>query len=49
MSSIALSQRSEMSAPEISDVFDRTVAEVLGDLIILTDTETDSTSRRARG
>jgi AcrR family transcriptional regulator len=39
----------EMSAPAIADVFDRTVAEVLGDLLILTDTEMDSASRRARG
>ena len=39
----------EMSAPAIADVFDRTVAEALGDLLIRTETEMDSVSRRALG
>ena len=39
----------EMSAPAISDVFDRTVAEALGDLLTLTDTEVKSVPRRAFG
>jgi hypothetical protein len=39
----------EMSAPAIADVFDRTVAEALGDLLILTDTEVKSVPRRAFG
>jgi AcrR family transcriptional regulator len=39
----------EMSAPAIADVFDRTVAEALGDLLILTDAEVNSVPRRAFG
>lgn len=39
----------EMSAPSIADVFDRTVAEAMGDLLVLTDTETDGASRRVPG
>ena len=39
----------EMSAPAIADVFERTVAEVLGDLLILADTEMHSAPRRAPG
>jgi AcrR family transcriptional regulator len=39
----------EMSAPAIADVFERTVAQVMGDLVIITDTEVDSASQRARG
>ncbi|WP_344066748.1 TetR/AcrR family transcriptional regulator [Microbacterium pumilum] len=37
----------EMSAPAIADVFERTVAKVLGDVLILTDTEMAGVSRRA--
>ena len=36
----------EMSAPAIADVFDRTIARALGDLIIRTDTEVHSPPRR---
>ena len=39
----------EMSAPAIADVFERTVAQVLGDLLIVTNTEMGSVSRRAPG
>ena len=39
----------EMSAPAIADVFDRTVAEVLRDLLILSDAEMHSAPRRASG
>ncbi len=37
----------EMSAPAIADVFERTVAQALGDLFILTDTDADRVSRPA--
>ena len=36
----------EMSATAIADVFERTVAEVLGDLVVLADLQMDSASRR---
>ena len=36
----------EMSAPAIADVFDRTVAQVLKDLIVLADTDADDASQR---
>ncbi|WP_325484021.1 TetR/AcrR family transcriptional regulator [Microbacterium sp.] len=39
----------EMSAPAIADVFDRTVAEVLGDLFMPTDTEMGISSHQAPG
>ncbi len=39
----------EMSAPEIADVFDRTVAEVLGDVFVLGDSGIHAASRRAPG
>jgi hypothetical protein len=39
----------EMSAPAIADVFDRTVAQSLGDLLIRTDTRVDGVSQRALG
>lgn len=39
----------EMSAPEIADVFDRTVAEALGDVFIRRDSGIDTASRRVSG
>lgn len=39
----------DLSAPAIADVFDRTVAEVLGDLFLRTSTESGSGTRRAAG
>ena len=39
----------EMSAPAIADVFDRTVAQALGDVISRTDAEMARVSRRAHG
>jgi AcrR family transcriptional regulator len=36
----------ELSAPAIADVFDRTVAQALGDLLVVTRTEMDSSARR---
>jgi hypothetical protein len=39
----------EMSAPEIADVFDRTVAEALGDLFVLRESGIDTASRRVSG
>jgi AcrR family transcriptional regulator len=39
----------EMSAPEIADVFDRTVAEALGDVFVLRESGIDTASRRVSG